>query len=101
MPGLPGPLWGCGRRGSCLYNAYLPRPGAYESRPKEGPSGGGDGIFGFLRGAGLGGLWEKLPLSGLDSGDLLLLAVLLLLWKEGETDPILLLTLAAAFLLDG
>ena len=55
----------------------------------------------FLRGAGLGGLWEKLPLSGLDSGDLLLLAVLLLLWKEGEADPILLLTLAAAFLLDG
>ena len=57
--------------------------------------------MGFLSRDGLRGLWEKLPLSGLDSGDLLLLAVLLLLWKEGDADPILLLTLAAAFLLEG
>lgn len=56
-------------------------------------------MFGFLRGDGLRKLLS--PLSGLDSGDLLLLAVLLLLWKEGDADPILLLTLLAAFLLEG
>ena len=54
-----------------------------------------------MRGEGLRSLGERLSLSGLDSGDLLLFLVLLLLWKEGEADPILLLTLAAALLLDG
>jgi len=84
-----------------LYNAYLPHPGPYEKRPEAEPPGGGNGFFRQWGGEGLRSLWEKLPLSGLDSGDLLLLLVLILLWKEGEADPILLLTLAAAFLLDG
>ena len=100
MPGLPGPLWVCGRRGSCLYNAYLPQPPPWEDkRPPAGP-GGGDRFFGFPGTDGLRGLMDRLPLSRLDSGDLLLLLILLLLWKEGKADPFLLFALAAALLLE-
>ena len=91
---------GCGRRGNCLYNAYLSSPGPQESRPADSAPGGGIGSFGFLRGEAGQRLREMLSLSRLDSGDLLLLLVLLLLWKEGDADPILLLALAAAFLLE-
>ena len=89
-----------GRRGSCLYNAYLPQPLPWEDkRPPAGP-GGGDSLFGFLPAKGLRDIWDRLPLSGLDSGDLLLLLVLLLLWKENKADPLLLMALAAALLLE-
>ena len=64
------------------------------------PSGGVESLFGALSGQGLNGLVRRLGLSRLDCGDLLLLLVLLLLWKEDQADPILLLTLAAAFLLE-
>lgn len=46
----------------------------------------------------LGELLKKLGPERLDSGDVLLILILLLLWKEGE-DKDLLLALAGAFLL--
>ena len=54
------------------------------------------------KGKGLGsGLLEKLGLSKLDSGDILLLLILFLLWREGDHfDLVLLLALAFLFLRD-
>ena len=93
---------------SSIYNAYIAGPGPYEKIPEAQPSGSertepaqkGNtaGLSGILSQLGLG----KLSLGKLDSGDLLLLLILFLLLKEGEeTDPLLLLALAAAFLLPG
>ena len=67
-----------------MYNPYLPQepPAFAPSEPGDGGSVGNSG--GFL---GLGGLRELLGnihLDRLDSGDLLLLLVALLLWREGE-----------------
>lgn len=132
----------CGRRAISLYNAYIPGEAPYEKceetpPPKEktpptgqsGQSGQShdpsDGVLRrLLRQLGLSGtekaptLLEGLGLGKLDSGDLLLLALLFLLLREGKTprktegtsaeaekkpgsssDFVLLLALAAAFLL--
>lgn len=50
---------------------------------------------------GLGGLLHKLGLDHWDSGDLLLLLILFLLWREGDSfDLVLLLGLALLLLRD-
>lgn len=79
-----------------MYNRYIPQPEPYTPaerprRPADGPEHG-DGL------KGLKGLLERLRPQGLDSGDVLLILVALLLWKDSE-DTDLLLALAAAFLL--
>ena len=85
-----------------MYNAYMPGWEAYETIPEDTPPGS-DGLFSFLKGGGnsLSGLLEKLGIGRLDTGDLLLLLILYLLLKEDDQmDPLLLLALGAAFLLD-
>ena len=50
---------------------------------------------------GLSGLLGKLGLGKLDSGDILLMLILFLLWREGDHfDLVLLLALAFLFLRD-
>lgn len=81
-----------------MYNRYLPSEDQYapvEPGGERAASGGSGGRRGKLP-------WEemlkKLPLEKPDSGDLLLMLIVLLLWKEsGDTD--LLLALGGAFLL--
>ena len=81
-----------------MYNAYIPRDGPYEKIPEAHPPGS-DLFSDFEKGSPLSGLLGRL--GKLDTGDLLLFLVLLLLLKEKEKhDPILLLALAAVFLLD-
>ena len=89
---------------SSIYNAYIPGPGPSEKIPEEHPPGF-ESVFSSLlggKGKGLGsGLLEKLGLSKLDSGDILLLLILFLLWREGDHfDLVLLLALAFLFLRD-
>ena len=82
-----------------MYNAYLPGEGPYEKIPEAHPPGP-DLFSDVEKGPPLSGLLGRL--GKLDAGDLLLFLVLLLLLKEKEEhDPILLLALAAVFLLDG
>ena len=89
---------------SSIYNTYIPGCGPYEKIPEETPPGSdsaASSIFSSVSG-GLSGLLGKLNLNKLDSGDLLLLLILCLLMKEGDgSDWVLLLALAAVFLLDG
>ncbi|MCI8414091.1 MAG: hypothetical protein HFF00_00490 [Ruminiclostridium sp.] len=86
-----------------MYNAYIPGGQPYEMIPEEPPPGPAPAP-GPSRTEkpteGLMGLWKKLGLSKLESGDLLLLLILFLLLREGDKfDPILLMALAAIFLL--
>jgi hypothetical protein len=81
-----------------MYNAYLPHQGPYEKIPEDTPPGPGffhspkgkEGIFDFLHRFGAA-----------DTGDLILLLLLYELLREGgRGDGLLLLSLAAALLLD-
>ena len=80
-----------------MYNRYIPQDGQYT--PVE-PSGEKPPVSGSLekRKGQLRALLKSLHLDRLDSGDLLLLLVALLVWKDSE-DTDLLLALGAAFLL--
>lgn len=91
---------------SSIYNAYIPGDGPYEKIPEEHPPGS-DPVFSSLLGGklggkgGLSGLLSKLGLDKWDSGDLLLLLILFLLWREGDNfDLVLLLGLALLLLRD-
>ena len=78
-------------RGKGVYNRYIPQNGAYtpaEPEEREVPRPGKK----------FSELLKGLKLERLDSGDLLLLLIILLLWKEGE-DTDLLIALGAALLL--
>lgn len=88
-----------------MYNAYIPGGQPYEMIPEEPPPGPASAP-GPSRNEkekpfeGLSALWKKLGLSRLESSDLLLLLILFLLLREGDKfDPVLLLALAAVFLL--
>lgn len=76
-----------------MYNRYIPRDSP--CTPMEGPdpvrpeSGERTSLTALLK---------KLRLDRLDSGDILLALIVLLLWKEGE-DTDLLLALGASMLL--
>lgn len=88
---------------SCIFNAYIPGEGPYEKIPEDRPPGSG-GIFSSLLGpgaaGGLQGLVERFRLDRLDSGDLLLLLILVLLLREGErSDAVTVLAIAAVLLL--
>ena len=87
---------------SSIYNAYIPGGGPYEKIPEEHPPGCESvvsSLLGGKTGGGLSGLLGKLGLSKLDSGDILLLLILFLLWREGDAfDLVLLLALALLFL---
>jgi len=76
-----------------VYNRYIPRDSP--CTPVEGPEPvrppAGER-------ASLSALLKKLRFDRLDSGDILLALVVLLLWKEGE-DTDLLLALGASMLL--
>ena len=88
-----------GRRGS-VYNRYIPRDVSYtpvekESRPGPRRSafrlpdflGGKEGLSGLLgerEGSGLSGLLKSLHLDRIDSGDVLLLLIMLYLLVEGD-----------------
>lgn len=87
---------------SSIYNAYIPGDGPYEKIPEEHPPGF-ESVFSSLLGGkasgSLSGLLGKLGLGKLDSGDLLLLLILFLLWREGDHfDLVLLLALVLLFL---
>lgn len=91
---------------SFIYNTYIPGGRPYEKIPEGSPPGRepqAPSDAGKTPGsplAGLSGLLGKLGKA--DAGDLLLLLILYLLFKEGDqNDWILLLALAAVFLLDG
>ena len=91
---------------SSIYNAYIPGPGPYEKIPEEAPPGSASLLSSLLGGKGGGkGLTSLLGSLGLDkwdSGDLLLLLILFLLLREGDSfDLVLLLALALLFLRDG
>ena len=66
-----------------MYNPYLPQPEGKENFPPEPPRRGPDSGSKLLGGS-LRDILGKLHLDRLDSGDLLLLLVALLLWREGE-----------------
>ncbi len=102
--GQPGRPTAYGKRVSSIYNAYIPGGGPYEKIPEEHPPGF-ESMFSSLLGSkgtgGLSGLLGKLGLGKLDSGDILLLLILFLLWREGDHfDLVLLLALAFLFLRD-
>lgn len=83
-----------------MYNAYIPGGEPYETIPEEHSPPGSQHIFG-KESASLSSLLEKLGLHKLDSGDLLLLLLLFLLWREGDSfDWVLLAALALLFLRD-
>ena len=87
-----------------MYNAYIPGCEPYEKLPEETAPGGEHVQKPPSKEAGLLGglhtLLKKLGLGKLDSGDLLLLLILFLLLREGDKlDSVLLLALAAIFLL--
>ena len=88
---------------SCIFNAYIPGEGPYEKIPEDRPPGSG-GIFSSLLGpgaaVGLQGLLGRFRLDRFDSGDLLLLLILVLLLREGErSDAVTVLAIAAVLLL--
>ncbi len=78
-----------------MYNRYCPHDG-YQPLEQEEPaagSRGASGPFSFLQGllsgtknAGGSGIWDKLGLSRLDRGDILLLLILIYLFRESEDD---------------
>ena len=83
-----------------MYNAYIPGGEPYETIPEEHRPPGSHDLFGKESGA-LSSLLEKLGFHKLDSGDLLLLLLLFLLWREGDSfDWVLLVALALLFLRD-
>lgn len=85
-----------------MYNAYIPGCEPYETIPEEPAPGSKQTPPQKDAGApgGLSGILKKLGLGKLDSGDLLLLLILFLLLREGDKfDSVLLLALAAIFLL--
>ena len=88
---------------SSIYNAYIPGQAPYENTPEENPPGRDASVSSlFGEKGGLSALLGKLGLHKLDSGDLLLLLILFLLWREGDQlDWVLLLGLALLFLRDG
>ena len=88
---------------SCIFNAYIPGEGPYEKIPEDRPPGSG-GIFSSLLGPGMAGgvqgLLGRFHLDRLDSGDLLLLLILVLLLREGDrSDAVTVLAIAAVLLL--
>ena len=88
---------------SSIYNAYIPGQPPYENTPEENPPGWDASASNFLgeKEGWLSTLLGKLGLHKLDSGDLLLLLILFLLWREGDQlDWVLLLGLALLFLRD-
>lgn len=92
-----------GKRVSSIYNAYIPGEGPYENIPEEHPPGWGATLSSLLggKGGGLTSLLQKLGFGKVDSGDLLLMLILFLLWREGDQlDWVLLLGLALLFLRD-
>ena len=88
---------------SSIYNAYIPGDGPYENIPEEHSPGWGATLSSLLggKGGGLTSLLQKLGFGKVDSGDLLLMLILFLLWREGDQlDWVLLLGLALLFLRD-
>lgn len=77
-----------------MYNRYIPQESRYtpveQAHEPDRPAKKGK--------QGVSELLKKLRLDRLDSGDILLLLIVLLLWKESE-DTDLLLALGAAMLL--
>ena len=85
-----------------MYNRYIPQDVSYTpvegaSRPSPGPNrqpfrlpdflGGKEGLSGLLgnrEGGGLSGLLKSLHLENIDSGDVLLLLIMLYLLVEGD-----------------
>ena len=77
-----------------MYNRYIrndmgqyerippPEGGAYGPPPP--PPSGGDSRRGFLS-----GILSKLKLENIDTGDLLLLLIIFLLFKDGEDEELL------------
>lgn len=102
-----------------MYNRYIPGSGQVrrEEDPREqSKPGGGAGIFGAgqqllrqlgeslhlfgdgTKNAGVAGILREFGLGELDSGDILLLLILLLVFLEGNNTE-LVITLALLFLL--
>lgn len=94
VSGSPAGPTAYGKRVSSIYNAYIPGGGPYEKIPEEHPPGF-ESMFSSLLGSkgtgGLSGLLGKLGLGKLDSGDILLLLILFLLWREGDHFDLVLL----------
>ena len=91
---------------SSIYHAYFPHEPAYERIPEQEDDNKRERFFSSLfrheKNAGASGIFQKLKLDHLDSGDLLLLLILFLLLREGDrSDAVVALAIAAIFLLDG
>lgn len=84
-----------------MYNRYIPQDVSYTPIEKKAPGpashrqsfrfsdilGGKDGLSGLLgnrEGGGLSGLLKSLHLENIDSGDILLLLIMLYLLVEGD-----------------
>ncbi|MCD8332378.1 MAG: hypothetical protein LUB63_07655 [Oscillospiraceae bacterium] len=81
-----------------MYNRYIPADSAYQPlKPEPNAHSGSPPAAGPLDGLKLGGLLKGL--GQLDSGDILLLLILLLLCTDGEDnlDLFIVLGLAVAF----
>ncbi len=81
-----------------MYNRYIPADSAYQPlKPESSPQSGSPPAAGPLEGFKLGGLLQGL--GQIDSGDILLLLILLLLCTDGEDnlDLLIVLGLAVAF----
>lgn len=82
-----------------MYNAYIPGGEPYEKIPEDRDPPGFQNLFGKEGSGAFSGLLEKLGLHKMDRGDLLLLLLLFLLWREGDSfDWVLLAALALLFL---
>ena len=94
-----------------MYNRYIPDSTRYErisepahtsnarksaQRPPPPPTKGANPLEGIL--GGLGGLLKNVPLDKLDSGDILLVLILLFLFLEGDDNLELVITLGLLLL---
>ena len=81
-----------------MYNPYLKQ--SWEDREDLSPAGGGSAAAPNAEKKGLGGLLKALKLEDLDTGDVLLLLILLFLFLDDREDNLeLLITLGLMLIL--
>ena len=81
-----------------MYNPYLKQ--SWEDREGLSPAGGGPAAAPNAEKKGLGGLLKALKLEDLDTGDVLLLLILLFLFLDDREDNLeLLITLGLMLIL--
>jgi len=80
-----------------LYNHYIPQDTVFEEIPEDGAprqKSWGAPPPGDEKNAGLAGIFQRLTLANLDTGDILLMIILFLILREGDhADLVLILAL--------